>query len=69
MNRNTNRDYYEREEEGDEEKVELSGMELVEMIEQRLNMPLEGRPEYWRKDTNNLIDEYTRRFGHGYSRV
>lgn len=67
MNRNTNRDYYEREEEGDEEKVELSGMELVEMIEERLERGV--HTEASRKETNNLIDEFNRRYGHGYKRI
>lgn len=65
MNRNI--DYYEGEGEEKERGAELSAMELVEMIEERLERG--NHTDASREETNNLIDEYIRRFGHGYKRV
>lgn len=64
------RDYYE----GDlgdeqEERVELGAMELAEMIEQKIALSPDGRPKYWKRETNKLIDEYNLRFGHTFKRV
>lgn len=64
---NKNIDYWEDEEEEREEKSELSAMELTEMIEERLEKG--SHTDASRKETNDLIDEYVRRFGHGYKRI
>jgi len=65
-----NIDYYEGDF-GDEqgEEIPMSAIELADMIEQKLEGGEEGRPKYWKRDTNSLIDEYNRRFGHTYKRV
>lgn len=67
MSRNI--DYYEGDGGDEQEGVHLGAMELIELIEQKLEGGSEGKPEYWRIEVNKLIEEYNERFGERYERV
>lgn len=64
-----NIDYWEEGGEDEESPISLSALELSEFIEQRL----ENRPstitKLWKREVNELIDEYNNKFGRVYKRV
>lgn len=64
-----NIDYYEGDGGDEQEEVPLGAMELSELIEQKIEGGTEGKPAFWKKEVNKLIDEYNERFGHVYKRV
>lgn len=69
MSLNTNRDYWEDEIE-ETEKVVLSAIEMQEMIEQKMeNRPTGGLLRVWKKEVNNMVDEYNISFGKIYKHV
>lgn len=60
---NTKKDYWEGDPGDEQEKIPLTAFELSELIEQKIEGGTENKPKGWKKEVNDLIEEYNLKVG------